>query len=408
MDIHDPRPSVEAFVAPAADAARDVEKGEELSRHLTNTSVSILSWSEVGVVVKDRKTKKSLQILNSSCGIVKAGNVVALMGPSGSGKTTLLNVVAHRTSTMKGEIQGTIMLNGQTTSTTAIQKVSTYVEQEDAMIGSLTTRETINFAARLSLTAKMSKSERLKRVNDLIESFGLQRQGDAIVGTPLRKGLSGGQKRRLSVASQLVTSPRILFLDEPTSGLDSAASFEVMKCIRAVAKLHHLIVIASIHQPSTTTFQLFDQLMLLSKGRTCYFGPVSGVEAYFEKIGHSIPLHINPAEFLLDLVNIDFLQGGVSAEGRLQRLHDSWATSDERQALETSVANCCDKDIGEPDLPTAQKNTAYISYVLLHRNFIKSYRDIIAYGTRVAMYFGLAIMMGKELELLPLSAFPQD
>lgn len=378
----------------AADAAGDVAKGEKPGRSPPNSSVSSLSWSDVGVIVKDGKTKGPLETLSSNYGTVKPGDVVALMGPSGSGKTTLLNVLAHRTSTMKGEIKGSIMLNGHATNAASIQKVSTYVEQEDAMIGILTTRETIDFAARLSLTAKLSKSERLKRVDELIQSFGLQRQADTIVGTPLRRGLSGGQKRRLSVASQLVTSPRILFLDEPTSGLDSAASFEVVKYIREVAKLHQLIVIASIHQPSTTTFQLFDQLMLLSKGKTCYFGPVSGVEAYFEKIGHLIPLHTNPAEFLLDLVNSDFNNGGAFAEGRLQHVHDSWTASDDLNALKASIANCPEKGVESSDLPTGRKNAAYISYVLLHRNFIKSYRDIIAYGTRVAMYFGLAIMMG--------------
>ncbi|KIW24222.1 uncharacterized protein PV07_09950 [Cladophialophora immunda] len=380
-----------------SDMTKDLEKGLELSRHLTNSAVSTFSWSDVGVVVKDRKTKQPLQILTSSCGSVKAGSVLALMGPSGSGKTTLLNVLAHRTSAMKGEIQGKIMVNGRLTNASAVQQVSTYVEQEDAMIGILTLRETIDFAARLSVNGRISKKERLARVDELIESFGLQRQADTIVGTPLRKGLSGGQKRRLSVASQLVTSPRVVFLDEPTSGLDSAASFECMKYIKLVAKQHNLIVIASIHQPSTTTFQLFDQLMLLSEGRTCYFGPVSNIQSYFERIDRPVPLHINPAEFLLDLVNSDFSHSAGAAEGNLRYIQDSWTSSDECKALE--AANSGADALGTVGTPVASarrssKNVVAVSWVLLHRNFIKSYRDIIAYGTRVAMYFGLAIMMG--------------
>ncbi|KAK5283938.1 hypothetical protein LTR14_011797, partial [Exophiala xenobiotica] len=131
-------------------------------------------------------------------GHVEAGNVIALMGPSGSGKTTLLNVLAHRTGAMKADIQGRIMINGRITNQTAIRKVSSYVEQEDAMIGILTVRETVNFAAKLSLGAAVSNKDRMARVNELIESYGLQRQNDTVVGTPLRKGISGGQKRRLS------------------------------------------------------------------------------------------------------------------------------------------------------------------------------------------------------------------
>ncbi|KIX06283.1 uncharacterized protein Z518_04258 [Rhinocladiella mackenziei CBS 650.93] len=378
------------------DVTKDVEKGEELKHHLTNSSVSRFSWSDVGVIVKDRKTKKPLQILSSNYGYVEAGNVLALMGPSGSGKTTLLNVLAHRTSSMKGEIQGRIMLNGQVTNENTIRQVSTYVEQEDAMIGILTLRETIDFAARLALTGKMSRKERIARVDELVESFGLQRQADTIIGTPLRKGLSGGQKRRLSIASQLVASPRVLFLDEPTSGLDSAASFEVMRYIRQVAKENHLIVIASIHQPSTTTFQLFDQLMLLSEGKTCYFGAISDTPRYFDRIDRPILLHINPAEFLLDLVNGDFSQNAAVAEGQLRYVQDSWSSSDERQALGASIASQSGSDnafrVGNGRM--SHKNALAVSWVLLHRNYIKSYRDFIAYGTRVVMYFGLAIMMG--------------
>lgn len=377
------------------DPTKDVEKGDELSRHLTNTAVSSFSWSDVNVIVKDRKTKKPLQILTSSYGSVQAGNVLALMGPSGSGKTTLLNVLAHRTSSMAGDIQGEILVNGHVTDQTTIRQVSSYVEQEDAMIGILTLRETIDFAARLSMSGTLSKTERMARVQELIESFGLQRQAEAIVGTALRKGLSGGQKRRLSVASQLVTSPRILFLDEPTSGLDSAASFECMKFIKQVAKQHRLIVIASIHQPSTTTFQLFDQLMLLSEGRTCYFGDVANVESYFAAVDRPIPTHINPAEFLLDLVNRDFSQSAASTKSELRYVQDAWESSRERRALQVS-ASVEKTSLNLPPSHQSQKNVLAVAWVLLHRNFIKSYRDIIAYGTRVVMYFGLAIMMGKS------------
>jgi ABC-type multidrug transport system ATPase subunit len=110
------------------------------------------------------------------------------------------------------------------------------VEQEDALIGSLTVRETLMFAARLSLSPTVSKFERSQRVETLIAHFGLSNQADDLVGTPIRKGISGGQKRRLSVAAQLITAPKVLFLDEPTSGLDSAAAFEVVFHLKQVAQ----------------------------------------------------------------------------------------------------------------------------------------------------------------------------
>jgi ABC-type multidrug transport system ATPase subunit len=378
---------------------KDLESGYQQGLVLPNDIINNFAWSDVAVTVKDHKTGQPLQILHSNHGLVKAGDVLALMGPSGSGKTTLLNVLAHRTSAMKGTTSGKVMINGQVINQAALRRVSSYVEQEDAMIGILTVYETISFAARLSLTHTLSKQDRIARVDNLVEGFGLERQKGTIVGTPLRKGISGGQKRRLSVASQLVTSPRILFLDEPTSGLDSAASYEVMKYIRLVAKQHRLIVLASIHQPSTTTFQLFDQLMLLSEGRTCYSGPTNDVQKYFEQIKMPMPMHTNPAEFLLELVNKDFVTAPQRTPDQLQYIQNCWDSSEERKA---SIASCDNpatrKDTSPLDgLSSPQPNVLSVSWILLHRNFIKSYRDFIAYGTRVVMYLGLAILMGTSV-----------
>lgn len=160
------------------------------------------------------------------------------MGPSGCGKTTLLNVLAARPTGARSSA-GTVSINGAPPSRAALRGLSRFVEQDDALLGALTVRETLLFASRLATTPSSSSSsarERVARVEALLDAFGLRDQADALVGTPLRKGISGGQKRRLGVASQLITGPKILFLDEPTSGLDSAAGWEVMKYLRGVAK----------------------------------------------------------------------------------------------------------------------------------------------------------------------------
>lgn len=159
------------------------------------------------------------------------------MGPSGCGKTTLLNVLASRSSGAGAKPDGHVLVNGTGPSRAAFRQMSRFVEQEDALIGSLTVRETLEFASRLSSSrSSLSKGERIARIDGLLDSFGLREQASTIIGTPIRKGISGGQKRRVGIASQLITSPKILFLDEPTSGLDSAASFEVMNYLKGVAK----------------------------------------------------------------------------------------------------------------------------------------------------------------------------
>ena len=382
--------------------APDLERGASLVHHLTNDVVQHFSWSDVGVHVKDIKTGHTISILDSSYGYIEAGKVLALMGPSGSGKTTLLNTIAHRRPGSKVDLRGTIMVNGQEVSRTRLQQLSSYVEQEDALIGSLTVAETISFAARLALGGELSPNDRKTRVRELVESFGLQAQANTIVGTPLKKGISGGQKRRLSVASQLVTSPRILFLDEPTSGLDSAASREVMGFIAEVARLHQMIVIASIHQPSTATFELFDRVLLLSTGRTCFFGKPSEASAYFANINHPMPLHINPAEFMLDLVNTDFAKDRGVAEKALASIQEAWSSSAERKTLLESITSSSTTTSNLVSSHHHSKsNLTTTTITLLHRNFVKSHRDLLVYGTRIAMYLGLAIMMGTVWLRLP-------
>lgn len=314
------------------------------------------------------------------------------MGPSGSGKTTLLNILASRpTSSSTISSTSTVLVNGSKPSRSLFRSLSRFVEQEDALIGSLTVRETLTFASRLSSTGSLPKSERIARIDGLLDSFGLRDQADTLIGTPIRKGLSGGQKRRVGVASQLITAPKILFLDEPTSGLDSAASWEVVNYLRGVAKQHGIIVVASIHQPSTATFDLFDKLLLLSHGKTHFFGGVGEVEQYYAGIGYALPMHVNPAEHLLELVNVDFARNREGAGERLVQLQRAWKESGRAEELKEAVDGVETQSGGtELTIEGVERKPGTVSLVwtLLRRAFIKSYRDVVVYGIRVAMYFG--------------------
>ncbi|KAG5665211.1 hypothetical protein KAF25_009336 [Fusarium avenaceum] len=335
------------------------------------------------------------------------------MGPSGCGKTTLLNVLARR-PTNASNVEAEVHVNGTHLSLAEFREVSCFVEQEDALIGSLTVRETLEFSSRLASSrhvshsqledatcltsisnSSLSKTDRLVRINNLLESFGLIEQANTIIGTPIRKGISGGQKRRVGVASQLITSPKLLFLDEPTSGLDSAASLEVVKYLRDVAKRNNLIVICSIHQPSTSTFNLFDKLLLLSSGKTHYFGAVADVATYYAESGFPLPQYVNPAEHLLEMVNIDFAQNRDTASQNLETLQTSWQNSRQASQINNAIktAESSGGDWGVEGIDK-RPNMPSLTLTLLHRSFIKSYRDVVVYGIRLAMYLGLAIMMG--------------
>lgn len=166
-----------------------------------------------------------------------------------------------------------------------------------------------------------------------------------------------------------------------------------------------LIVVASIHQPSTNAFDLFDQILLLSNGKTCYYGPTNEVYRYFDNIGHTVPVHTNPAEFLLDLVNIDFALDKRKAEGVRNRVQRIWETSPLHGQLLARIAQETYKRLPSPSCqlraPAERVKYLRVPFILFHRSFIKSHRDVIAYGIRLAMYLGLAVMMGTVFLRLP-------
>ena len=191
-------------------------------------------WKDVGFT-----TGAGKPILQGITGSIQAGGLLALMGPSGCGKTTLLNCLAKR---QQGNVTGHISIDGVEATPSLIQRLASYVPQEDHLIGALTVRETINISAMLSIDTK-SKAERLERVAALIEAFGLSVCADTTVGTALLKGISGGQKRRLSVASQLITLPEIVFLDEPVHAMSHAASTQ-----GSLTEMHHSCITERLSQ----------------------------------------------------------------------------------------------------------------------------------------------------------------
>lgn len=338
--------------------------------------MSALTWDGVTVSVGDK------MLLDNVCGQAQPGTVTALMGPSGSGKTTLLSVIAQRTGNFsKFTVTGDVQYNGEKVTSSVLRENSRFVEQEDHLLGCLTVAETIDFSAQMLQT--MARSDRRALVEDSIGFFGLANQKNTIVGTALQKGLSGGQKRRLSVACQLVTKPRILFLDEPTSGLDSKASHEVVHTLHELARKENIIVIASIHQPSTLTFNLFDNVIFMTQGRLVYSGPREAIFDYFSAAGSPIPPHYNPAEYILDLINTDFA-GDETADN----LAAYFATQ------EPTTAPSIPEKFADPDPVVVAPSAGAKLGALLLRGLTKARRDYLAYYVRLAMYLGLAIMMG--------------
>lgn len=238
-------------------------------------------------------------ILDNAFGSVQPGQLMAIMGGSGAGKTTLLDILAAKTK--RGVKSGEIFVNGKAYSTSEYRRVIGFVDQEDCLMPTLTVYETIVTSALLRLPKNMSEDAKRLRAVETMTELGILGIRDQIIGSESNRGISGGEKRRVAIACELVTSPSILFLDEPTSGLDSYNAYNVIECLVNLVKNYNRTVVFTIHQPRSNIVALFDQLVLLAQGKMVYSGPQAEAAQYFDSIGYPCPQGYNFADYVVDL-----------------------------------------------------------------------------------------------------------
>jgi ABC-type multidrug transport system ATPase subunit len=247
-----------------------------------------LGWSHLYyyVSIKNKGEKQKLRrcLLDDVTGIAPPGHLLAIMGPSGAGKTSLLNALAGRLpKSNHGELQGDITINGRPRDKFFRQMVG-YVMQDDVFFSNLTVLETLTLAARLKLPKAMSTAEKDEVVQKVVLELSLSQAINTRIGGVGIGGISGGEKKRVNVATELITRAPILFLDEPTSNLDAFQAFNVMNCLRRVASGGRAVV-CTIHQPRSSIYALFDQLLLLSQGKIVYYGDAKAATDYFNRQG---------------------------------------------------------------------------------------------------------------------------
>ncbi|KAK9922027.1 hypothetical protein M0R45_030510 [Rubus argutus] len=266
-----------------------------------SSSGKYLVWQDL-TVVAPAGTSKSKLLLNGISGYAQPNRIMALMGPSGSGKTTLLDALAGRLPT-NIRMSGDIILDVNKRSINS--RDISYVTQEDIFLGSLTVRETLTYSAHLRLPSKLTKEEKIEVVEETLTKMGLQDCAETYIGNWHLRGISNGEKRRLSICIEILTQPHVMLLDEPTSGLDSASSFFVIWALRNIAN-DGRIVICSIHQPSSDVFSLFNDLLLVAGGETVYFGDAPKAVKFFSDAGFPCPIRKNPPEHYLRCISSDF------------------------------------------------------------------------------------------------------
>jgi ABC-type multidrug transport system ATPase subunit len=245
-------------------------------------------------------TLNGKQILSGISGSVHPGELMAIMGASGAGKTTFLDILARKNKV--GMTSGDFYLNGEKIRNEEFKSVIGFVDQDDTLLPTLTVHETILDSALLRLPKEMSRGSKEQRVEDVERQLGIYHIRNQKIGSEeTGRGISGGEKRRVGIACELVTSPSILFLDEPTSGLDAFNAFNVVECLVNLVKNYNRTVVVTIHQPRSNIVALFDQLVLLAKGRAVYSGPFENCQSYFDNVGYTCPPGFNIADYLIDL-----------------------------------------------------------------------------------------------------------
>ncbi|KAL1505859.1 hypothetical protein ABEB36_005321 [Hypothenemus hampei] len=249
-----------------------------------------LSFHDLSFTVKQQKKEKI--ILKDVSGRLRSGELTAIMGPSGAGKSTLLNIL---TGYITNGTNGHIMMNERERNLSKFRKLSAYIRQDNQLHGNLTIDEAMSVAAKLKIGDK-SKEDRETIIADILDTLGLIDHRKTMTS-----GLSGGQKKRLSIALELVSNPPIMFFDEPTSGLDSSSCFQCISLLKSLARDQGRTIICTIHQPSARLFEMFDHLYTLADGQCVYQGSTNRLVEFLGQLGLQCPSYHNPASYIIEV-----------------------------------------------------------------------------------------------------------
>ena len=294
---------------------------------------------------------------------------------------------------------GRILFGAAIPSEAVISSVVSYVSQEDdALIPTLTVRETLNFAAQLRLPRWMSNKEKTARAESVLRDLNLRDCAETVIGDIGRKGISQGERHRVSIAVQLLTDPYVLVLDEPTSGLDAFTAATIIEILRGLATSEKKTIILSIHQPRSDLFKYFDHILLLARGGSpVYAGEGQLILPHFSALGHDCPLITNPADFVLDLITVDWRDSAreISSRDRVSSLeskwHDMMAKKKEERPDQSNAI------IGYPaELGSIKRGMTplFIAFPLLLRRSILGYRrSSLILDARLAQVFGFTVVI---------------
>ncbi|XP_024401889.1 ABC transporter G family member 10 [Physcomitrium patens] len=342
------------------------------------------------VIVKHNKEIRERVLLNNVSARANHSELLAIAGPSGSSKTTFLDALAGQIK--RKSLKGQILVNGKPMDPT-FRRVSGYVTQDDAMYATLTTRETLMFSARLRLPGNTKLEEKKKRVESLIEMLGLNECADTYVGDEKMRGVSGGERRRVSIGVDLIHDPAVLFLDEPTSGLDSTSALQVMQILSQMAVKRNRTVLLTIHQPSYRILDTINKFLVLSRGNVIYNGGVMEMETYFSGLGYTMPENMSVVEYALDIIEeCQDQPGGLARLADCQVKYQQTKEAVEFGPLGSPYNAPQTMDTFKPAFATSIFSEMW---VLGYRCVLTTFRSKLLFLTRICLSIIAALIMGS-------------
>ena len=274
-----------------------------------------LAWRNITAFVGGAAgSKAARRVLHDASGEARPSEILAVMGPSGAGKTTLLNILAARPALGKrGEWRGDVTINGLAPPP-AWKRMAAYAMQKDIFFERLTVEEHLRCTAMLKLPPHMGEAEKLAEMSRVVSQLGLDKALRTCVGSGTERGLSGGELKRLNIATELLSRPKLLFLDEPFTGLDSTLAMSTLEAIREIASSKGVTVMLTVHQPSSAMWSAFDSLLLMAPGgHVAFHGPRTDATAHFARQRQPVKDGWSVADHLIDVVTSEQLRPAAIA-----------------------------------------------------------------------------------------------
>lgn len=364
-----------------------------VSLHLPRNKKIDIEFENITFTVSNgRKGKK--QILKGVSGKFKSGELTAIMGPSGAGKTSLLNILTgFQSNGMKGVIKSTA-LSLRKSGSKQYRKESCYILQDDQLVPFFTVDEIMNMSANLKLPCNTSDKTKEYIINEILRTLGLSSCKETRCGQ-----LSGGQKKRLSIALELVNNPPVMFLDEPTTGLDSSSSLQCISMLKTLARGGRTII-CTIHQPSASMYDMFDHVYVMADGQCIYKGASANTVPYLSAVGLHCPEYHNPADYLLEVANGEYGNftehlSKTAKELNWRSVYSSSKTVEVEEENPTSIEEFTISDNEKKEFILNAPPSEWNKFlVLINRSLLQLYRDWTVTHLKLILHTIIGIFIG--------------